>query len=400
MFVRAVEDGGGHPGIGLDAAETDLAQAIRPGLLDPRDVPAGLGDPPEVVLQDLPDVHAGRDTEGVEDDVDGGAVGEEGHVLHGEDLRDDTLVPVAAGEFVAVADLAFLGDVDPHQLVDPGRKLVVVAGVEDPHPDDGAGLAVRHLEGGVADLAGLLPEDRAKQALLGGQLGLALRGDLADEDVAGRDLGSDADDAALVEVGQHLVGYVGDVAGDLLGAQLRVASVDLVLLDVDRGQDVVLHETLRQNDGVLVVEALPRHERHEEVLAERQLTLVGAGAVGQRGADLDAVPGRDQRALVDAGTRVGAHELLEPVRGVGGVVVGDLDDVGRDRGDHTGLLREGHVTDIHGGAVLHAGADERGLVADQRNRLALHVRSHQRPGCVVVLEERDQRGGHRDHLPG
>jgi hypothetical protein len=32
----------------------------------------------------------------------------------------------------------------------------------------------------------------------------------------GRDLGADADDAALVEVGEHLLADVGDVAGDLL----------------------------------------------------------------------------------------------------------------------------------------------------------------------------------------
>jgi hypothetical protein len=82
---------------------------------------------------------------------------------------------------------------------------------------------------GVADLAGLLAEDRAQQALLGGQLGLALRRDLADEDVAGADLGADADDAPLVEVGEHLLGDVRDVAGDLLGAELGVAGVDLVL---------------------------------------------------------------------------------------------------------------------------------------------------------------------------
>ena len=58
----------------------------------------------------------------------------------------------------------------------------------------------------VADLAGLLTEDRAQQALLGRQLGLALRGDLADEDVAGADLGADADDAALVEVLEDVLG--------------------------------------------------------------------------------------------------------------------------------------------------------------------------------------------------
>ena len=41
------------------------------------------------------------------------------------------------------------------------------------------------LQGGVADFAGLLTEDCAQQALLRGQLRLALGGDLADEDVSG-----------------------------------------------------------------------------------------------------------------------------------------------------------------------------------------------------------------------
>src|SRR3712207_9051628 len=85
---------------------------------------------------------------------------------------------------------------------------------------------------------------RAQQPLLGGQLGLALGRHLADEDVAGDDLGTDADDAALVEVGEDLLGDVRDVPGDLLGAELGVPRVDLELLDVDRGQDVVLHEEI------------------------------------------------------------------------------------------------------------------------------------------------------------
>ena len=48
--------------------------------------------------------------------------------------------------------------------------------------------------------------------------------------------------------------------------------------------------------------------------------------------------------------------------------------------------------------LLHAGADQRRLGADQRHRLALHVRAHQRAVGVVVLEERDQRRGDRDEL--
>ena len=182
--------------------------------------------------------------EGVEDDVDGGAVGQEGHVLDREDLGDDALVAVAAGELVAHADLALLGHVDPDQLVDARRQLVALVAAEHLDVDDLAGLAVGHLERGVADLAGLLTEDGPQEALLGGELGLALGRDLADQHVAGADLGADADDAALVEVGEDLLGEVRDVPGDLLGAELGVAGVDLVLVDVDRREHVVLHQAL------------------------------------------------------------------------------------------------------------------------------------------------------------
>src|SRR3546814_6347793 len=83
---------------------------------------------------------------------------------------------------------------------------------EDLHVDDLADLAVGHLEAGVANLTGLLTEDGAQQALLGGELGLALRRDLADEHVAGLDLGAHPDDPSLVEVLPDVLGEVGDVA--------------------------------------------------------------------------------------------------------------------------------------------------------------------------------------------
>jgi hypothetical protein len=98
------------------------------------------------------------------------------------------------------------------------------------------------LRRGVAHLTGLLTEDRPQQALLGGELGLALRRDLADQHVARPHLGADADDAAVVEVGEDVVGQVRDVAADLLGPELGVAGVDLVLVDVDRREHVVPHQ--------------------------------------------------------------------------------------------------------------------------------------------------------------
>ena len=195
-------------------------------------------------LEDLADVHSARDAERVEDDVDRRAVGQVGHVLDRQDLGDDALVAVAAGHLVADADLALLGDRDADQAVHARHQLVALFAAEDADVHDLAALAVGEAEAGVLHLAGLLTEDRPQQPLLGRQLGLALRRDLADQDVARLDLGADVDDAFLVEVLQRFLADVGDVAGDLLGAELGVAGLQLVLLDVDAREEVLLDEAL------------------------------------------------------------------------------------------------------------------------------------------------------------
>ena len=45
-----------------------------------------------------------------------------------------------------------------------------------------------------------------------------------------------------------------------------------------------------------------------------------------------------------------------------------------------------------------ARADERRVRTEERHRLALHVRTHERAVRVVVLEERNQRSGDRHQL--
>src|SRR4051812_2541821 len=398
LLAGAVEDRRRDVGARVGGVGADLGEPLLPGFLRPVDLPAGLGDPAEVRLEDLADVHAARNTERVEDDVDRRAVLEERHVLDGQHLGDDALVAVAAGELVAVGDLALLSDVDTNELVDARRKLVALLAAEHADADDLAGLTVRDLERGVAHLARLLAEDRAEQALLGGELGLALRRDLADEDVAGDDLGADADDAALVEVGEDLLADVRDVAGDLFGAQLGVAGVDLVLLDVDRGQHVLLDQPRGQDDRVLVVVALPRHERDEQVLAECHLAVLRARPVRDDLTDLDLLALVDDRLLVDARALVGPAELGHPVGALGAVALRDDHEVGRHLLDCAGLLGDDDLTGVDGGTELHAGADQRRLALEERHRLTLHVGTHECAVGVVVLEERDHRGRDRDHL--
>ncbi len=53
---------------------------------------------------------------------------------------------------------------------------------------------------------------------------------------------------------------------------------------------------------------------------------------------------------------------------------------------------------VPGRDSLHARADEGRLGPQQGNRLALHVRAHERAVGVVVLQERNQRGGHAHQL--
>src|SRR5581483_8856796 len=171
---------------------------------------------------------------------------------------------------VARADLAFLRDADAYKLVDARREFIVIFAREDLDLDDLAALAVRHAQGGVLDFARLLAEDRAQQFLLGGQFGLALWRDLADQNILGTDLGADIDDAALVEVAQALLTHVWNVARDLLRSQLGVAGVDLVFLNVDRGKKILAHNALADQNGVLVVATFPAHKSHQDVLAQRQ----------------------------------------------------------------------------------------------------------------------------------
>ena len=139
----------------------------------------------------------------------------------------------------------------------------------------------RNAQRRVLDVLGLLAEDDLEQALLGGQLLLALRRDLSDEDVALADDGGRDHDAGLVEGLERLGADVRDVARDLFRSELGVASLDLELGDVDRREDVFFDELLRKQDGVLEVVAFPRHEADEKVAAERELALVAGGTVGE-----------------------------------------------------------------------------------------------------------------------
>ena len=222
-------------------------------------------------LEYLSDVHTGRNAQRVQHYLQRLTVFLERHVFLRKDPRDDTLVSVTAGHLVAYVDLSLCSNIDSDYFVYSRRELCAVRLVEYSYVDDDTLFAVRQLEGRVSDFLGLLAEDSTQHSCFRSEVCLALRSQLADEDVVRLDLGADSDDTFFVEFLEHVAREVRDIPCDLLRSELCVSGFALVLLDVERCEHVVHEQSLVEDDSVLVVIAFPCHESDQEILSEGDL---------------------------------------------------------------------------------------------------------------------------------
>ncbi len=201
------------------------------------------------------------------------------------------------------------------RLLDRKRARVLLDAVarEHAHVDDRTIHARRHAERSVLHVRCLLTENRAQELLFRRQLRLALRRDLADENVARLHFRADERDACFIQFRERDIAHVRDVRGDLLGAQLRVASDAGQLLDVNGREAIVMDDALRDQDRVFEVVAVPRHERDEQVLTEGELTEVRRRTVREHVAARDHVACLHEGTLVDTRvlvrTRVLGHRI-------------------------------------------------------------------------------------------
>ncbi len=268
----------------------------------------------------------------------------------------------------------------------------------------------RSLEGGVLDIAGLVAEDGTEKFFLGSGVGLALRRNLTDHDVAGHDVRTHADDAALVEIACGVLADVGDVGSEFLHTALGLAHFERIFVDVYRGEDIVADDALVQHDGVLIVVTLPGHECHLEVAAESEFALLGGVALGEDVAGVDALSLVADRTEVDGRALVGLAPLGKSVLLDGvlesdefvflGAVIADSDDRGVDELDDTGAFGHDLGAAVAGKLGFDARTYDRSLRTHQRHGLAHHVRSHECAVGVVVLEEGNERCGYRGNLCG
>ena len=266
------------------------------------------------------------------------------------------------------------------------------------------------LERSILYVASPVAEDSSQELLLRRRVALALRRNLADEDIAVMDMSTDTYDAILVKVLSRLFTYVRNVGSEFLHASLCVANLKRVLVDMHRGEYVLTHDTLRDDDGVLEVITLPRHERHLQIPTQSQFAISRRIALRKDLPLDDALPWQDYRTQVNTralirllelrqnvllGVRVKANEtlILGPVIVDNYLVCINIGDIAIHLSHH---LRTREPDD----RLLQACPDDRRLSTKQRDGLPHHVRTHERTVCVVVLKERDEGRSDRGNLVG
>ena len=222
----------------------------------------------QVDFTHLTDIHTGRNAQRIKHDIQRSTVRQIRHVFPRQNTRYNTLVSVTAGHLIAYGDLALLRDINAYDLVYAGIHLIARFACEHLDIHNDAALAVRNFERCVAHFARLFAEDCAQQPFFGREVGFALRCHFSDQNIARSDFSTDHDDAAFVKILQRVLTDTGDVTGDLLGPELGVTRFGLVFFDMYGCVYILLHQTLADQDGVLVVVAFPVHIADQDILAE------------------------------------------------------------------------------------------------------------------------------------
>ena len=174
---------------------------------------------------------------------------------------------------------------------------------------------------------------------------------------------------------------------------------------MNRGEAVFLDDTLGNQDRVLKVVAVPRHEGNEHILPQRQFPQIRGRAIRQHIATRDNIARLDQRFLVDTGVLVGTGVFGEivniyPQTARLYFIIIDLDDNTRriNEINHPTTFSTHQHTGIAGNGALHASTHQRLVSTQCRHRLALHIRAHQCTVGVVVFKEGNKRSRNGNNL--
>ncbi len=255
---------------------------------------------------------------------------------------------------------------------------------------------MRHLKRSITHLTCLLAENRTDKSLLRGKLGFALRRNLADQNIAGTDFRTDADNTVVVEILERIIADTRNISCNLFRSELGVSRLGLILLNMQRSIDIFLYKTLADKDSVLVVVAFPCHEADQRVLAKAELTVLRGRTVRNDLALFHMIAVVHGRLLVVAVALVASLKLDEMIFTLCPVVVVHTDRGRINEFYCSGLLCNYAVARVLRCLRLKTSTDDRSFRSEKRNRLTLHVGTHQSTCRVIRLKERNKCGSDRE----
>ena len=281
---------------------------------------------------------------------------------------------MTAGHLIADTDLSLLCNIDTNRLRYARSQLVAVFSCKYLCVYNYTVCAMRYLKGSITYFSSLLTEDCTEKSLLCSELSLSLRSNLTNENIAGTNLGTNADDSTLIKVLQSVLTYTRNIGCDLFRSKLGITCFTLIFLNVNGSEYIVLYKLLGQKDSILVVVAFPCHESDQRVLTKGNFTLTCRRTICNNIASLYVIAGKNDRLLVVTVRLVGTHELGELILiEFTGCIAADCDLVGCRDLYHTIILCNHTYTGVDSCLCRNTGIYYCSFCDKQRHGLTLHV---------------------------
>ena len=166
---------------------------------------------------------------------------------------------------------------------------------------------------------------------------------------------------------------------------------------MDRSIYIILYQTLTQKNSILVVITFPCHEADQRVLSKCQLTIGCRWSISDHLTLCYFLSLEHDWSLVIAVGLVASCKLCQNIFSAVSVLLTYYDTIGLRTLHDTCFFCKYTDTGIDRCLCLHTGSYYRCLGGKKRHCLTLHVRSHQCPVCIIVLQERNQCCSNGEH---
>ena len=162
--------------------------------------------------------------------------------------------------------------------------------------------------------------------------------------------------------------------------------------------NIIADQTFVDDDGIFEVISLPSHEGDQWVLSQSQLTLLHWWTIGQNFVGINCIPNLNDWTLVVVLTSVWTTELHQFVLIKWTIFATNADFATVNVLNRTRVLSNNGNTGVVGSLVFDTRTNQWCVWIDQRNRLTLHVGTHQGTVRVIVFQERNCGRGNGNNL--